>query len=71
VSEDSTTGWLEAELQKEIVQIHNAGLADINKPFSNERFDDELGKVLAFARARAPYVVREVQKQIAEGRRFN
>jgi spore coat protein H len=70
VSDDSPIGWLEAEILKEINQIHDAGLADTNKRFTNERFDDELGKVLAFARARAPYVVREVQKMLAEGRVF-
>jgi spore coat protein H len=70
VSADSTTGWLEAEVRKETAQIHAAGLADTGKPFTNERFDDELEKVLAFAKARAEFVTRESQKQLTENRRF-
>jgi spore coat protein H len=70
VSEGAETGWLEAEIRKEIDQIHAAGYADANKPYSNERFDDELEKVLAFARNRAAYVARETGKELAEGRLF-
>ena len=70
VSEDSGIGWLEAEVRKESAQIRLAGLEDRKKPYTNERFDDELEKVLAFARNRAPYVVREAQKTLAEDRQF-
>jgi spore coat protein H len=70
VSADSTTGWLEAEIRKETAQIHAAGLADTGKPFTNERFEDELEKVLAFAKARAEFVSRESQKQLTENRCF-
>ena len=62
VSEVDPTGWLEAEALKEIAQFHAAGLADSQKSFSNERMDDELQKVLRFARARGPYVLREAGK---------
>ena len=55
-------GWLEAEALKEIAQFHAAGVADSQKSFSNERMDDELQKVLRFARARGPYVLREAGK---------
>jgi hypothetical protein len=61
---DSPVGWLEAEVLKETAQIHAAGYGDMRKPFTNERFDDELGKVLQFARERGPYVVREAQKAL-------
>jgi hypothetical protein len=70
VSEDSTTGWLEAEVQKEVSQIRLAALADGQKPYSNERFEDEAEKVLAFAKARSSYVAREAQKMLSEGRQF-
>ena len=70
VSAESTTGWLEAEILKEAAQIREAGLADARKPYTNERFEDELAKVLAFARNRAAFVVREAQKELVEGRQF-
>jgi hypothetical protein len=70
VSPDSPTGWFEAEVQKETAQIHAAGLDDREKPYTNERFDDELGKVLAFARSRGPFVIREAQKALAENWQF-
>jgi len=70
VSEESTAGWLEAEVQKEVSQIRLAALADRNKPYSNERFEDEAAKVLAFARNRPSYVAREAQKTLSEGRQF-
>ena len=64
VSADNATGWLEAEALKEIAQFHDAGLADAQKWFTNERMDDEQQKVLQFARARGPYVLREAQKSL-------
>jgi hypothetical protein len=64
VSEEDPTGWLEAEASKEIAQFHEAGLADAQKWFTNERMDDELQKVLLFARQRGPYVLREAQKSL-------
>jgi spore coat protein CotH len=69
-SEEAEAGWLEAEVQKEIAQIRDAGRADTQKPFTNERFDDELRQVQVFAARRATYVVREVTKILAEGRQF-
>ncbi len=70
ISEEGETGWFEGEVQKEIAQIREAGLADTRKPFTNERFDDELMKVQVFAARRATYVMREVTKILAEGRQF-
>lgn len=60
-SPDSSTGWLEAEIQRTISQIRAAGIADENKRWDNERFDEELGKVLRFARERGPSVAREAR----------
>jgi hypothetical protein len=70
VSAEADTGWLEAEVRKQIDQIRAAGYADVTKPYTNERFDDELEKVLAFARKRAAYVAHEAGKELAEGRLF-
>jgi len=64
VSEEDPTGWLEAEALKEIAQFHEAGVADPQKCFCNERMDDEQEKVLRFARERGPYVLREAQKSL-------
>jgi hypothetical protein len=64
VSEEDATGWLEAEALKEIAQFHEAGLADPQKCFCNVRMDDELQKVLRFARERGPYVLREAGKAL-------
>jgi spore coat protein H len=64
VSADNATGWLEAEALGEIAQFHDAGLADAQKWFTNERMDDEQQKVLRFARERGPYVLREAQKSL-------
>lgn len=63
-AEGSTQGWLDAEAQFEAQQIRQAGYDDENKRFSDERFDDELEKVLRFARERGPFVAREATKEL-------
>lgn len=63
-SETDPTGWLEAEALREIAQFHEAGAADPQKCFCTERMDDELQKVLRFARERGPYVLREAGKAL-------
>jgi len=64
VSETDATGWLEAEALREIAQFHEAGVADPQKCFCTERMDDELQKVVRFARERGPYVLREAGKAL-------
>ena len=59
-------GWLETEAAFETAQIRQAGYADVNKRFQNDRFDDELNKVLIFSRERAPFVLAEVAKELAK-----
>ena len=61
----TTKGWLEAEAEREAAQIYRAGMSDENKRFSSERFEDEVFKVLRFARERAPFVAGEAQKELA------
>jgi spore coat protein CotH len=60
-SPDSSTGWLEADMRRTISQIRDAGMADGNKPWGNERFDEELAKALRVAKERGPYVAREAR----------
>jgi hypothetical protein len=67
-SPDSSTGWLEAETLREIAQIRSAARADENKRFSNERFEDELAKVVQFARERGRFVAREAKYALAQVR---
>jgi len=64
--EHSRKGWLETEAEREVAQTLQAGEADQNKRFDNERFDDELMKVLRFARDRAPFVMEEANKELAK-----
>jgi len=62
-------GWLEREVTFVYSQIKDAALEDDAKPFSNERFEEEIEKVLRFARERPGLVMREVDKTLAEIRR--
>jgi len=67
---NSGKGWLEAEAERETAQILEAGRADENKRFSSDRFEDELAKVLKFTRERAPFVVREANRELAQLQRL-
>ena len=67
---DSGKGWLEAEAERETAQILEAGRADENKRFSSDRFEDELAKVLKFTRERAPFVVHEANRELAQLQRL-
>jgi CotH kinase protein len=60
-SEGSSIGWLEAEMRRISVQIQDAAHADRNTRFDSDRFDEEIGKVLKFARERGPFVAREAR----------
>jgi hypothetical protein len=62
VDEDTPTpGWLEREITFIYSQIRDIAEADSVKPFSNERFEDEVAKVLEFSRARPRYVLHETE----------
>jgi spore coat protein CotH len=56
-------GWLEREVAFVYAQIREAGLADTYKPLSNERFEEEYGRVLDFARMRSAYVLHETDER--------
>ena len=60
-SDESSTGWLEAEVQRITSQIRDAAHADRNTRFDSDRFDEEVQKVLKFARERGPFVAHEAR----------
>ena len=63
-SPDSAIGWFEAEVQRTFAQIRDAAHADTNKRFDTERFEDELSKVMRFARERPAFVAHEAQSEL-------
>ncbi len=60
-SEESSIGWLEAELRRISAQTKDAAHADRNTRWDNDRYDEEIGKVLKFARERGPFVAHEAR----------
>ena len=65
-TEGASVGWLEAEVAFETAQIRQAGHDDREKRFSNDRFDDELAKVLRFAHERGPFVLGAISQELAK-----
>jgi spore coat protein CotH len=57
---EPAAGWLEREVSFVVSQIRPFALDDGKKPVSNERFEEEVAKVLEFSRARPLHVQREV-----------
>jgi spore coat protein H len=53
-------GWLEREVEREYNQIRPAMLADPQKPFSNEDFEQAVRDLTTFARQRGAFVTAEV-----------
>src|SRR5207247_5988140 len=49
---DDTRGWLEREIEREYDQIREATYADLQKPFTNDRFEEEVESLRTFARRR-------------------
>jgi hypothetical protein len=60
-SEGASIGWLEAEMLRITSQIRDAAHADRNTRFDSDRFDEEVRKVLTFARERGPIVAHEAR----------
>jgi spore coat protein CotH len=56
-------GWLEREVNFIYSQIREIAQFDEAKPFTTERFEDEMGKVLQFSRARPRYVLHEAEER--------
>jgi hypothetical protein len=64
-SEASSVGWLEAEMRRITAQTKDAAHADRNTRWDNDRYDEEIGKVLKFARERGPFVAHEARYVLA------
>jgi spore coat protein CotH len=62
---DDSRGWLERELERELLQIRDASLADTLKPFTNEEFEAEVARLRVFAQQRASMVMAEVAQSRA------
>lgn len=54
---EATPGWLEAEVTREVGLIRTAAYEDTRKPYTNERFEEEVAWMLTFARHRSHAVV--------------
>jgi hypothetical protein len=63
LEETPQPGWLEREISFVYSQIRDIAKADEAKPFSTERFEDEMAKVLEFSRARPRYILHETEQR--------
>jgi hypothetical protein len=54
--QESGAGWLEHEVQRHAATIRAAAHADPSKPFTNQRFEQEVAWMVQFARYRASRV---------------
>jgi spore coat protein CotH len=61
---DPSMGWLEAEVRRERAQITQAAYADQVKRFPDERFDDELNKLINYSQRRGNFLVNEAIKAL-------
>jgi spore coat protein H len=59
----SAADWLRPEMQRQFDMIHEAMLADTNKPYTNDEYAADRASLLAFPDARITYVRCEVAKQ--------
>jgi spore coat protein CotH len=54
--DDTGSGWLQREADRQTAMIAEAMRQDVNKPYSNDEFEAAAAQVSAFNGARAPYV---------------
>ncbi len=59
-------GWFERFISQKYQMIRSSALEDPLKPFPNERFEDEVSKVLRFARERGNFVLSQVSKELPQ-----
>lgn len=59
-TDHSGRGWLEREVARHAHRIRTAAHADQRKPFTNERFEQEVAWMTTFARQRSGQVERQV-----------
>ena len=55
-------GWLEQEILAAYAQIREAAYDDALKPYSNDQFDDDVRRLIDFARHRAGYIREDVRR---------
>jgi spore coat protein CotH len=55
-----SSGWLESEINREYAQIRDLALADSNKPFTNDQFEQSISALVDFARRRGAYVTADL-----------
>ncbi len=60
VPEAGSSGWLEHEVWRQAELIRAAAREDVNKAYSDARFEQEVGWMLSFARQRSGQVWRQV-----------
>jgi hypothetical protein len=53
-------GWMEREVEREYRQIRDAAYADVEKPYSNDAFDQAVASLMDFARRRSDIVTTQV-----------
>ena len=51
-----------ASLMREAAQIRDAAYDDTLKPYSNDQFDDDVRRLIDFARHRAAYIREDVRR---------
>jgi len=56
-------GWLEREVSRLYTLVRPFVYADPNKPYTNERFEDEIAKVLEFTRQRSGWVLEQIRQE--------
>ncbi len=65
ITPPATRGWLEGEIDREVLQIGDAVYADTTKPFTNEAFEQDVESLKVFARERPAVVIAEVTRSRA------
>src|SRR5262245_22265081 len=59
-TEGDSRGWLEREIEREYQQIREAAIADPDKPFTSDDFENAVNALRDFARNRGNWVTQEV-----------
>jgi len=57
-------GWLEREIRFAYGQIRVAALEDTATPFSNQAFEEDVRRLIEFARERSAFVLEEVRRSL-------
>jgi hypothetical protein len=55
-------GWLEREIRRAYEQVREAALEDTAKPYSNDEFEEDVQRMIQFARERSAFVLNDVER---------